>query len=65
MYFLIFQLAQWWDDKGYLEQRVPLVVYFSPAITFPKEKFTESLSHLKYAARLITNSLKFKEQIDK
>ncbi|XP_031553075.1 carnitine O-acetyltransferase-like [Actinia tenebrosa] len=57
-------LAQWWDDKGYLEQRVPLVVYFSPAATFPKENFTESLSYLKYTARLISNALKFKEEID-
>lgn len=61
----MFQLAQWWDDKGYLEQRVPLVIYYSPAATFPKEDFTESLSYLKYAARLIKNALKFKEEIDK
>jgi hypothetical protein len=61
----MFKLSQWWYDKLFFEARVPLVVYYSPAVTFPKEYFTESLSYLKYSARLITNILKFKEQIDK
>ncbi|KAK3723370.1 hypothetical protein QZH41_015947 [Actinostola sp. cb2023] len=58
------QLIDWWNNIGYLEQRVPLPINFSPGTTFPKEVFKDSLGYLKYSSRMISNVLKFKDQID-
>lgn len=62
---LILQLEEWWDNVFFYDQRVPLPIYYSPVGTFPKEDFKDKLSQLKYAARLITNMVKIKEEIDK
>jgi len=59
------QLIDWWNNIGYLEQRVPLPINFSPGTTFPKEVFKDSLGYLKYSSRMISNVLKFKDEIDK
>ncbi|XP_015765594.1 PREDICTED: carnitine O-acetyltransferase-like isoform X2 [Acropora digitifera] len=57
-------LATWWDNVAYFEGRSPLVITTSPGLAFPKVSFTDKMDHLKYAARVISTVLKFKELID-
>ncbi|XP_068735255.1 carnitine O-acetyltransferase-like isoform X1 [Montipora capricornis] len=58
-------LATWWDNVAYLESRSPVVITTSPGLAFPKVLFTDKMGHLKYAARVISSVLTFKELVDK
>lgn len=58
-------LATWWDNVAYFEGRSPVVITTSPGLAFPKVPFTDKVDHLKYAARVISSVVKFKELIDK
>uniref|UniRef100_A0A1B0CHY9 Putative carnitine o-acyltransferase crot n=1 Tax=Lutzomyia longipalpis TaxID=7200 RepID=A0A1B0CHY9_LUTLO len=57
-------LAEWWLKTAYLGYRDPVVVWSSPGIVFPERKFTSQRDRLAFAAKVITASLKFKEEID-
>lgn len=57
-------LATWWDNAAYFDCRSPVVITTSPALAFPKFHVTDKTGHLKYAARVISSVLKFKNLVD-
>lgn len=57
-------LATWWDNAAYFDCRSPVVITTSPGLAFPKVPFTDKTGHLKYAARVISSVLKFKDLLD-
>uniref|UniRef100_A0A1L8DZ57 Putative carnitine o-acyltransferase crot n=1 Tax=Nyssomyia neivai TaxID=330878 RepID=A0A1L8DZ57_9DIPT len=57
-------LAEWWLKTAYLGYRDPVVVWSSPGIVFPERQFSSQRDRLAFAAKVITASLKFKEEID-
>ncbi|XP_044268520.1 carnitine O-acetyltransferase isoform X2 [Tribolium madens] len=57
-------LADWWLTTAYLGYRDPVVVYSSPGLVFPFQKFNCEEQRLEYAAKLIAGALSYKELID-
>ncbi|GLV41481.1 Carnitine O-Acetyl-Transferase [Carabus blaptoides fortunei] len=57
-------LAQWWLENAYLGFRSPVVIYSSPGLVFPMEKFRDVCDQLDYATKIIVSAMKYKEQID-
>ncbi|XP_008193031.2 carnitine O-acetyltransferase isoform X1 [Tribolium castaneum] len=57
-------LADWWLTTAYLGYRDPVVVYSSPGLVFPFQKFGCEEQRLEYAAKLIAGALSYKELID-
>lgn len=57
-------LAAWWDNAAYFDCRSPVVITTSPGLAFPKFPVTDKTGHLKYAARVISSVLKFKNLLD-
>ncbi|OQR74564.1 carnitine O-acetyltransferase-like [Tropilaelaps mercedesae] len=57
-------LSDWWLQGAYMEYRNPVVVYSSPAVAMPRQKFRNSKNQLAYAASLIKAVLDFKALID-
>lgn len=58
-------LSEWWDNIAYLEYRDPVVVYSSPGLIFPLQKFSCEEERLKYAAKLILGAVDYKLLIDR
>lgn len=58
-------LADWWLSIAYLGYRDPVVVYSSPGLVFPFQKFDSEERRLEYTAKLISGALKYKELIDR
>lgn len=58
-------LADWWLNAAYLDFRLPVVVYSSPGLYFPRQKFETEADRLKYAAKVILAASDYKVLIDK
>ena len=58
-------LYDWYLEKSYLGNRLPLVVHTNPGGFYDKRDFKSENDWLGYAAKLIFASLKFKELIDR
>lgn len=58
------QLADWWLDTAYLEYRSPVTVWSSPGLVMPLQEWDTQQQQLKYAARLISDALRFKQLVD-
>ncbi|KAH8345402.1 hypothetical protein KR067_004144, partial [Drosophila pandora] len=46
-------LAHRWLKTAYLKYRSPVTVFVSPGMTFPRQKFNDSESFIKYASKVI------------
>ncbi|KAK9510571.1 hypothetical protein O3M35_005320 [Rhynocoris fuscipes] len=57
-------LKNWWLNTAYLEYRNPVVVYSSPGLVFPYQKFNSDKERLEYAAKLVAGALDYKSLID-
>lgn len=57
-------LSDWWLQSAYLEFRLPVVVYSSPGLVFPLQKFKSQQEQLQYAARLVAAALNYNSMID-
>lgn len=57
-------LADWWLDGAYLSYRDPVVVYSSPGLIFPEQKFRTETERLTYAVKVVSASLNYKAAID-
>lgn len=57
-------LSDWWINVAYLEYRDPVVLFSSPGLVFPFQKFNNENERLSYAAKLILASVAYKLQID-
>ena len=58
------QLADWWLNTAYLEYRSPVVVWSSPGLVMPLQEWDTQQQQLKYAARLVSDAMTFKELLD-
>lgn len=58
-------LAEWWLHNAYLGYRSPVVIYSSPGLVFPMEKFRNENDRLDYATKIIVSAMKYKDLIDK
>lgn len=52
-------LSEWWINIAYLEYRDPVVVFSSPGLVFPFQKFNGEKDVLSYTAKLILASLEY------
>lgn len=57
-------LADWWLDGAYLTYRDPVVVYSSPGLIFPEQKFRNEVDRLTYAVKVVFASLNYKAAVD-
>lgn len=57
-------LSEWWLDYAYLESRASVVVYCSPAVSFPKFNFSGIQGQIEQAAKVIAGFLEYKIDID-
>lgn len=57
-------LADWWLEGAYLTYRDPVVVFSSPGLIFPEQKFRSENDRLTYAVKVVTASLNYKAAID-
>lgn len=57
-------LSEWWINVAYLEYRDPVVVFSSPGLVFPFQKFSSEKDRLSYTAKLILASIDYKLLID-
>ena len=57
-------LSEWWLDCAYLESRASVVIYCSPAVSFPRFKFSGVQGQIEQAAKVIAGFLKYKVDID-
>lgn len=57
-------LADWWLDGAYLTYRDPVVVFSSPGLIFPEQKFKNEDERLTYAIKVIVASLNYKAAIE-
>ncbi|CAH0603196.1 unnamed protein product [Chrysodeixis includens] len=57
-------LEDWWINTAYLEYRDPVVVFSSPGLAFPIEKFQTQTQQLQYAAKTLLAALEYKRMID-
>ncbi len=57
--------ADWWLDMAYLEYRDRLPVWSSPGFAYPVTNFANETGQLKYAAKIVTGALDYKDLLDK
>uniref|UniRef100_A0A1B6DQU1 Choline/carnitine acyltransferase domain-containing protein n=1 Tax=Clastoptera arizonana TaxID=38151 RepID=A0A1B6DQU1_9HEMI len=57
-------LSQWWLDTAYLEYRMPVVVFSSPGLAFPRQSFNSQMDQLDFVARLLLAIMDYKTIID-
>lgn len=57
-------LADWWLQNAYLGYRIPVVVNSNPGLYFDAQLFVNTQAWLRYTAKMIWASLRFKERID-
>ncbi|KAG8448589.1 hypothetical protein GDO86_015617 [Hymenochirus boettgeri] len=57
-------LTDWRHQSVYLENHLPLPVHSSPAILLPQREFKDWKGQLRFAAKLISGVLDFKEKIE-
>ncbi|VVC92928.1 unnamed protein product, partial [Leptidea sinapis] len=58
-------LEEWWINTAYLEYRDPVVVFSSPGLVYPIQKFRNESDQLEYAAKTLLAALEYKSMIDK
>ena len=58
-------LSEWWLEYAYLRARSPIVVHYSPSVSFPRYDFVGTAAQIKHASKVISGILRFKIQIDK
>ena len=57
-------LSDWWLDGAYLSYRDPVVVFSSPGLIFPEQRFKNETERLTYAVKVVSASLNYKAAID-
>ncbi|XP_069055200.1 carnitine O-acetyltransferase b [Lepisosteus oculatus] len=57
-------ISDWWQRSAYLESRLPLAVHSNPALTLPRQDYSDWRGQLMFAAKLIAGVLDFKAKID-
>lgn len=57
-------LSDWWINTAYLDFRSPVVVWSSPGLVFPHEKFTDENDRLEFTSKMILAALDYKLKID-
>ncbi|XP_068114936.1 choline O-acetyltransferase [Hyperolius riggenbachi] len=57
-------IHEYWLDDMYLNNRVPLPVNSSPAVTFARHNFQDANDHLRFTANLISGVLDYKTLLD-
>ncbi|PVD21630.1 hypothetical protein C0Q70_17429 [Pomacea canaliculata] len=57
-------LSEWWRNVAYLDYRVPLVVNFNPAVTFPQQAYRGKDEQLRFAAKIVAGVLDYKIMVD-
>ncbi|XP_017567436.1 carnitine O-acetyltransferase b [Pygocentrus nattereri] len=57
-------ITDWWVQWAYLESRQPLAVHSNPAISLPRQDFSDWRGQLVFAAKLISAVLDFKARVD-
>ena len=58
-------LYDWWTEQFYLGNRQPLILHSNPGGIFAIQDFKSENDWLRYAAKVISATLKFKERIDR
>lgn len=58
-------LADWWLNAAYLGFRSTVVIWSSPGLVFPFQKFNSEKDRIVFAAKLILAAVDYKLQIDK
>lgn len=59
------QAYDYWLDDMYLNNPISLPINSNPGMVFPPRKFSSLSDMAKFAARLVTSALDYKEKIDK
>uniref|UniRef100_A0A8C7GYU6 Carnitine O-acetyltransferase n=1 Tax=Oncorhynchus kisutch TaxID=8019 RepID=A0A8C7GYU6_ONCKI len=57
-------LTEWWMQSAYLDSRMPVAVYSSPGVVLPRMTFQDRQGQIRFAAKLISGVLDFKQMID-
>nr|XP_046206512.1 carnitine O-acetyltransferase-like isoform X2 [Oncorhynchus gorbuscha] len=57
-------LTEWWMQSAYLDSRMPVAVYSSPGVVLPRMTFQDRQGQMRFAAKLISGVLDFKQMID-
>jgi len=57
-------LSDWWLEHAYLRSRSPLVIHYSPSVSFPRYNFTGVEDQIRHAAKVISAILSYKVNID-
>ena len=58
-------MSDWWENTAYFKFRMPVVVWSSPGLVFPLQKFDSTQDQLNYAAKMIAGALDYKKLIDR
>jgi len=58
-------LEEWWLNAAYLEYRLPCAIHVNPGIAYPEQNFETEEQWLRFAARMISGTLDYKDKIDK
>lgn len=57
-------LSDWWLQVAYLGYRIPVVVHSNPGLYFEHNTFVNQAAWLRYTAKMIWATVRFKEMID-
>jgi len=57
-------MADWWLEIAYLGYRDPVIVWSSPGIVWPNQKFADIQQQIRFAARVISGALDYKITVD-
>lgn len=58
-------LSDWWLEHAYLRARSPIVIHYSPSVSFPRYPFQGVEGQLRQAAHVISAVISYKKMIDK
>eukprot|EP00092_Neocalanus_flemingeri_P016041 GFUD01017361.1.p1 GENE.GFUD01017361.1~~GFUD01017361.1.p1 ORF type:complete len:687 (-),score=159.37 GFUD01017361.1:44-2104(-) len=56
--------SDWWLEMAYLGYRDPVIVWSSPGIVWPTQKFEDKKDMIKFAAKAIAGALDYKIAVD-
>jgi len=56
--------SDWWLDMAYLAYRDPVIVWSSPGIVWPTQKFEDEKAMVRFAAKAVAGALDYKISVD-